>query len=140
MISGLVKKFRLNVDGEIVSFEPQEMQILLTDDGKLEFQGKIWIKEKEDTHILGYHVIAHLRTQTKPPMLESFRSTEGEGTRMELIAAAMQKVREIINLPSFDWENMVFYIKEMEIQKSNLILILEAHVRQIPSRETKGIP
>ncbi|WP_228371774.1 DUF2993 domain-containing protein [Trichormus azollae] len=39
MISGLVKKFRLNVDGEIVSFEPSEMQILLTGDGKLEFQG-----------------------------------------------------------------------------------------------------
>jgi hypothetical protein len=39
MISGLVKKFRLNVDGEIVSFEPSGMQILLTGDGKLEFQG-----------------------------------------------------------------------------------------------------
>ena len=39
MISGLVKKSRLNVDGEIVSFEPSEMQILLTGDGKLEFQG-----------------------------------------------------------------------------------------------------
>lgn len=39
MISNLVKKFSLNVDGEIVSFEPQEMQILLKSDGKLEFQG-----------------------------------------------------------------------------------------------------
>lgn len=83
---------------------------------------------------------AHLRTQTKPSMLESFRCTEGEGIRIELIAAAMQKVREIIDLPSFEWENMVFYIQEMEIQKSNLILILEGHVRQIPSPETKGIP
>ncbi len=52
----------------------------------------------------------------------------------------MQKVREIIDLLSFEWENMVFYIQEMEIQKSNLILILEAHVTQIPSPETKGIP
>jgi hypothetical protein len=39
MISRFVKKFSLNVDGEIVSFEPQEMQILLKGDGKLEFQG-----------------------------------------------------------------------------------------------------
>ncbi|WP_413171980.1 DUF2993 domain-containing protein [Anabaena azotica] len=136
IVNRLVKKFKLNVDGEIVNFEPQEMHIFLPGDGKLEFQGKTWIKEKEDTHILGYHAIAHPRTQTKPPMLESFRCTEGEGIRIELIAAAMQKVKEIINLPSFEWENMVFSIKEMEIQKSNLILIVEAHVKQIPLPET----
>ncbi|MBK1990626.1 DUF2993 domain-containing protein [Sphaerospermopsis aphanizomenoides BCCUSP55] len=136
IIAGLVRKFNLNVDGEMVSFEPQEMQIFLPGDGKLEFKGKIGIKEKEDTHILGYHTIAYPRTNTKPPMLQSFHCTQGEGIKIELIAAAMQKVKEIINLPSYEWENMIFSIKEMEVQKDNLILIIEAHVKQLPSPET----
>ncbi|MBD2567551.1 DUF2993 domain-containing protein [Anabaena lutea] len=142
-----VRQFQLNVDGEIVSFEPEEMQVFLPGDGKLEFKGKVWLKEKDNTHILGYHAIAslaagiaHPRTRTKPPMLESFRCTEGEGIRVELIAAAMQKAKEIINLPYLEWENMVFSIKDMEVKKGSLILIVKAHIKQIPSTDTMLYP
>ncbi|AFZ57193.1 DUF2993 domain-containing protein [Anabaena cylindrica FACHB-243] len=131
-----VRQFKLNVDGEIVSFEPQEMQVFLPGEGKLEFKGKVWLKDKDNTHILGYHAIAHPQTQTKPPRLESFHCTEGEGIRVELIAAAMQKIKEIINLPYLEWENMVFSIIDMEVKKGSLILILKAHIKQIPSMET----
>ncbi|MGM3308361.1 LmeA family phospholipid-binding protein [Anabaena sp. WFMT] len=136
MINRWVRQFKLNVDGEIVSFEPQEMQVFLPGDSKLEFKGKVWLKDKDNTHILGYHAIAHPRTQTKPPRLKSFHCTEGEGIRVELIAAAMQKIKEIINLPDWEWENMVFSIIDMEVKKGSLILILKAHIKQIPSMET----
>ncbi|WP_016950085.1 DUF2993 domain-containing protein [Anabaena sp. PCC 7108] len=136
VIYSWVRKFHLNVDGEIVSLEPEEMQVFLPDDGKLEFKGKVWLKEKDNTHILGYHATAHPRTQTKPALLESFRCTEGEGIRVELITAAMQKVKEIINLPYLEWENMVFSIKDMEVKKGSLILMVKAHIKQIPSQET----
>ncbi|MBD2293531.1 DUF2993 domain-containing protein [Anabaena sphaerica FACHB-251] len=136
MIRSLVHKFKLNVDGKSVRFEPQEMQVYLPAEDILEFKGKILLKEEGNSHILGYHAIAHPRTRIKPPMLESFRCTEGEGLRVELIAAAMQKVKEIINLPYLEWEDMVFSINEMQVQKGKLILILEAQVKQIPSAET----
>jgi hypothetical protein len=69
-------------------------------------------------------------------MLESFRCTQGEGIRIELITAAMQKVKEILNLPYFEWEDMIFYIRDMQVKKGQLILMLAAHVKQLPSEET----
>ncbi|BAZ82806.1 DUF2993 domain-containing protein [Sphaerospermopsis kisseleviana CS-549] len=136
IIRSLVQKFQLDVDGKVVKFEPQEMQVFLPADETLEFQGKIWLKEQGNSHILGYHAIAHPRTQTKPAMLESFRCTQGEGIRIELITAAMQKVKEILNLPYFEWEDMIFYIRDMQVKKGQLILMLAAHVKQLPSEET----
>jgi LmeA-like phospholipid-binding len=140
VIYRLVRQFQLNVDGEIVSFEPQEIQVFLPGVGKLEFKGKVWLKEKDNTHILGYHAIAHPRTQTKPAMLASFSCTEGEGITVELIAAAMQKVKEIINVSDFEWENMIFSIKDMEVKKGSLILTVKAHIKQIPSADTMLYP
>jgi hypothetical protein len=136
VIRKLVQKFQLNVDGEIVNFEPQEMQVFLPADNTLEFKGKIWVQEKGNRHILGYHAMAHPRSQTKSVILDSFRCTEGEGISIELIAAAMQKVKEMVNLPYFEWEDMLFSIKDMQVNKGKLILLIEAHVKQIPSEET----
>lgn len=129
----LVKSLELNVDGEIVSFEPQQTQVILAGEGKIEVRGKVLIKEKENTRPLGYHAIIYPRTQSQPPMLKSFQCTEGEGVSVELILAAVQKVKELLNLPYFEWDDIAFNIKEMEVQKGILKVMVDANVRQIPS-------
>ncbi|MEH2171817.1 LmeA family phospholipid-binding protein [Nostoc sp.] len=127
-----MQNFELNVDGEIVSFEPEEIQVFLPGDGKMEFRGKVQLKEMGNTRPLAYTAIARPRTHSQPAMLEAFNCTEGEGISIELITALMQKAKELMNIPSFKWEEIAFSIKNLEVQKGTLILMLEVQVKQIP--------
>ncbi|MDZ7965445.1 MAG: DUF2993 domain-containing protein [Nostoc sp. DedSLP03] len=128
-----MQNFELNVDGEIVSFQPEEIQIFLPGDGKLEFKGKVQLKEMGNTRPLAYTAIARPRTNSQPAMLEAFKCTEGEGISIELTTALMHKAKELMNIPSFKWEEIAFSIKNLEVQKGTLILMLEIQVKQIPS-------
>lgn len=131
-----MQNFELNVDGEIVSFEPEEIQVFLPSNGKIEFRGKVLLKEMGNTRPLAYTAIARPRTNSQPAMLEGFNCTEGEGISIELITAFVQKAKELMNIPSFKWEDISFSIKDIEVQKGTLILMLEAQVKQIPSLST----
>ncbi|QLE40666.1 DUF2993 domain-containing protein [Nostoc sp. C052] len=131
-----MQNFELNVDGEIISFEPEEIQVFLPGDDKIEFRGKLLLKEMGNTRPLAYTAIARPQTHSQPAMLEGFNCTEGEGISIELIIALMQKAKELMNIPYFEWEDIAFSIKNIEVQKGNLILMLEAQVRQIPSSLT----
>jgi hypothetical protein len=138
MISGLLQNLELNVDGEIVSFEPRHTQILLPGDGKIEIKGNVLLKETGDTRLLDYSLILIPRQPSQTPMVQSFHCTGGKGISVELIIACMEKVKELIKLPYFEWDDMVFNLKEMEVQKGNLLVVVEAHVRQIPSTSPIG--
>ncbi|MHC0064710.1 LmeA family phospholipid-binding protein [Nostoc sp. UIC 10890] len=128
-----MQNFELNVDGEIVSFEPEEIQVFLPGDGKIECKGKVLLKEMGNTRLLAYTAIARPRTHFQPAMLESFNCTEGDGVSIELITAFIQKVKELMNIPSFKWEDIAFSIKDIEVEIGSLILMIETQVRQIPS-------
>ncbi|MFN6560091.1 MAG: DUF2993 domain-containing protein [Nostoc sp. ChiSLP01] len=125
----------LDVDGEIVSFEPQQIQIFLPSAGKIEFRGKMLLKEKGNTRPLAFTAIARPRKRSQPAMLESFNCTEGEGVSIELVTALMHKAKELMSIPYFKWEDIIFNIKDVEVEIGNLILMIEAKVKQIPSSD-----
>ncbi|MBN3896080.1 MAG: DUF2993 domain-containing protein [Nostoc sp. NOS(2021)] len=131
-----MQNLELNVDGEIVSFEPEEIQVFLPGDGKVEFRGKVLLKEIGNTRPLAYTAIARPRTHSQPAMLESFNCTEGGGISIELITAFMRKAKELMDIPYFEWEDITFSIKDIEVEIGSLILLLETQVRQIPSSTT----
>ncbi|MFN6568758.1 DUF2993 domain-containing protein [Dendronalium sp. ChiSLP03b] len=124
--------FDVNVDGEIVNFESQKIQVFLPGDDQIEFRGKLLLKEKGNTRSLAYQAIVHPRTSSQPLMLESFNCTEGQGMSIELIVALMQKVKELVNQPYFEWDDMKFSVKNLELEKGSLTLLVEAYVKQIP--------
>jgi hypothetical protein len=135
-----MQNFQLNVDGEIVSFEPQQIQVFLPGDGKIECRGKVLLKESGNTRLLAYTARLRPRTHSQPAILESFNCTEGEGISIELVTALMQKAKELMNIPSFKWEDMAFSIKDIEVEIGNLILMVEANVKQIPALITELSP
>ncbi|MEH2067031.1 MAG: DUF2993 domain-containing protein [Nostoc sp.] len=128
-----MQSLELDVDGQIVSLELQKIQVFLPGAGKMEFRGKVLLKEMGNTRPLAYTAIATPRTDSQPIMLESFNCTEGNGISIELITALMHKAKEFINLPYYTWEDMKFTIKELKVEIGNLILTVETQVRQIPS-------
>lgn len=125
--------FDLDVDGKIVSFEPEEIQVFLPGDGKIECRGKLLLKEMGNTRPFAYTALLRPRTHSQPAMLESFHCTEGNGISIELVTALMQKAKELMNIPYFEWEDIVFSIKDMQVEIGSLILMIETQLKQIPS-------
>ncbi|MBD0387801.1 MAG: DUF2993 domain-containing protein [Nostoc sp. C3-bin3] len=135
-----LQDFDLDVDGRIVSFEAQKIEIFLPGDGKIECKGKVLLKEKGNTRTLAYTAIARPRTHSQPAMLESFNCTEGGGISIEVVTALMQKAKELMNIPYFKWEDMVFHIKDIKVETGSLVLLVETQMKQIPSSETLSSP
>jgi hypothetical protein len=69
-------------------------------------------------------------------MLKRFNCTEGEGISLEFILSFIQKVKELVNLPYLEWEDIKFRIKNMHIQDKSLILLVEANLNQVPNSLT----
>ncbi|MEH2290828.1 LmeA family phospholipid-binding protein [Nostoc sp.] len=136
-VNSKMQNFDLDVDGEIVSFEPQKIQVFLPGEGKIECRGRLLLKEMGNTRPLAYTAVLSPRTQSQPAMLESFNCTEGGGISVEIVTALMQKAKELMNMPSFKWEEMAFKIKDIKVEKGSLILLVETQVKQIPSSITE---
>lgn len=137
LIRSQMQKLELDVDGEIVSFEPQKIQVFLPGEGKIECRGKVLLKEMGNTRPFAYTAVLRPRTSSQPAMLESFNCTEGGGISIELVTALMQKAKELMNTPYLKWEDMAFKIKDIKVEKGSLILLVETQVKQIPSSITE---
>jgi LmeA-like phospholipid-binding len=134
-IHSQAKIWQLNVDSEIVSFHLQQIQVSLPGSGKIEFSGTVLLEENRQSRPLGFIARVSLPTHSQPLRLESFNCTQGEGISVPLITALMHKLKELLQSSDFAWEDMILRIKDVEVKKENLILLVEAHVKQIPSTE-----
>ena len=139
-VSSQMQTFDLDVDGRIVSFEAEKIEIFLPGDGKIECKGRVLLKEKGNTRLVGYTAIARPRTHSQPAMLESFNCTEGGGISIEVVIALMHKAKELMNIPYFEWEDMVFHIKDIKVETGSLVLLVETQMKQIPSSEMISSP
>ncbi len=131
-IRSKIKKFDLNVDGKIVSLHPQQMQIILPGEGKMKFNGKVLLKEKNNTRQVGFTAMVRPRTSSNPILMENFNCTEGDGISLNIMVSLMNKVKELVNLPYFQIDDTKFRILNMDTQEGSLILLVEARVQQIP--------
>ncbi|MDM9385554.1 DUF2993 domain-containing protein [Chlorogloeopsis sp. ULAP01] len=132
-IRSKIQNFDLNVDGEIISLKPQKIQIGLPDDGKIKFHGTVLIKEKRHTRQIAFTAVVSPRTIDKPILIESFNCDQGEGISLDMIVSLMNKVKELVNLPYFEFDNTKFRLINMEVRKGNMILLVEANVKRIPT-------
>ncbi|TVP62254.1 MAG: DUF2993 domain-containing protein [Nodularia sp. (in: Bacteria)] len=139
IIRSLAEKFHLNVDGEIISFEPRHIDIFLPGDGKIGCNATVLLKSEENTRLLGVRVTFRPRTNSQPILLESVTCTEGEGISVELILAFMQKIKELANKPFLRWEDIAFRIINMEVEQESIILMIEANVKQISASQVEFV-
>jgi hypothetical protein len=127
-----LQSLELNVDGQIVTLEPQQMKLHLPGGGKMEFSGTIQLHEMGITRQLGFTAVMRPGTFSQPLLLEAFHCTQGEGISLELAIAFIKKARELVNLPYFDVEGMAVRIKELEVEEGSLTLHTEAYIKQLP--------
>ncbi|KZL50660.1 hypothetical protein A2T98_06315 [Nodularia spumigena CENA596] len=139
LIRSLVENFPLNVDGEIIKFEPQHTDIFLPGDGKIGFNVKGLLKSEKNRSLLSATLTFRPRNNSHPILLESVTCTEGEGISVELILALMQKVKELANKPFLKWEDIAFRIIDMQVLQDSIILIIEANVKQISASQIEFV-
>ncbi|HLO86607.1 MAG TPA: DUF2993 domain-containing protein [Nostocaceae cyanobacterium] len=137
LIRNLVKDWVLDVQGELINLELQQMQISLPNHSQIECQGKILVKEQDGNQLLDYTAIIYPPPNSQSTLLKNFSCIEGTGISVELILALIQKLKEIVNLSYFEWEEMKFNLKNLTVQKGKLLLVVEAEVKQIPALVAK---
>lgn len=125
----------LNVDGEIVTLEPQQLQVDLPGNSKLIFQGIVLLNETTKTQSLGFTGVLRLRSMKQPLLLEAFHCTQGEGISLELAFTVIKQVREWLSLPFFELEEMALHLTDIEVQSGSITVHAQAYVRQLPDLE-----
>jgi hypothetical protein len=126
------------VEGQIVTLEPQKLEVCLSASGRIAFSGTVLLHEKGNTQRVSFTAVISPRTLSQPLLLEAFHCTEGEGISLELVIALMNKAKELLKLPFFEVEGMALRIKNLEVQEGSLTLYTEAYVRQIPDLSSEG--
>lgn len=126
------QSLELNVQGQIITLEPQQLQIHLSGDGKIGFSGTIVLHETGKTRRMGFTALIRLPVMKQPLLLEAFQCTQGEGISLELALTLMNKARELMDSPYFEIEGVALCIKKLDVQSGRLTLYTDAYVRQLP--------
>jgi hypothetical protein len=128
-------QFDLDVNGENVNLQMQQMQLTLPGGNKMVFDGKAVLHERGTTREVAFHATARPRTHTEPVMLEGFTCTEGDGISLEFTVALMEKVNEIVNSAYINLDTMALRVSNMEVQQGKVLLQAQALVRALPTME-----
>ncbi|MCP6758862.1 MAG: DUF2993 domain-containing protein [Fischerella sp. CENA71] len=127
-----IKDFDLSVDGETVSLRPEKIQLSLPGARTIQIDGFVQIKEPDHTAQVGFKAVFAPRTLDQPILMKSFKCTQGEGISLNIVVALMNKIKELVNLPYLEFDDVWFRIINMEVQKGSLVFLIEARMRQIP--------
>ena len=133
-IRSKIPNLELNVFGQTAIIEPVQIELHLPGDGKMIFTADTLLHDEiGKTKQIGFTAVMLVKTGEQPLLLEGFNCTPGQGISLELAIAFMQKVRELLNLPSYEIEGMALRVKDVDVQEGRLTLHTEAHVTQLPS-------
>jgi hypothetical protein len=127
------KNLKLNVDGQTVTLDMQQMELRLPDGEEMLFSGNSLIHESGNTQPMSFTAKCRPRTSKHPVLLEEFQCNEGHSISLDVTVALMHKIKELTNLPYFNLQGMRLCIQEMEVQTGRIILQIQAHIVQIPS-------
>lgn len=131
-IQSQFQSLELNVEGQIITFAPQQLQIHLPDDGQIGFSGTIVLHETGKSRRMGFTALIRLPVMKQPLLLEAFQCTQGEGISLQLALTFLNKARELMDLTYFEIEGIAFRVKKLDVQLGKLTLYTDAYVRQIP--------
>ena len=130
-----MQNMELNVEGKTAILEPLQMELQLPGSGRMVFRANALLHDEiGKTKQIGFIATMLVKTGEQPLLMEGFNCTPpGQGISVELAIAFMKKLRELLNLPYYEFEGMSLRVKDMDVEKGSLTLHTEAHVTQIPS-------
>lgn len=132
-VQSKLQSLELNVDGLILTLEPQQLKIYLPGDGKIGLSGTILLQDIGKSQSITFSLVIRPDIMKRSLLLEMFQCTQGEGIALELAIALLNKAKTLMDLPYFELEGMAFRLKSMDVQQDSVTLYTEAYVRQVPA-------
>ncbi|HEY9879069.1 MAG TPA: DUF2993 domain-containing protein [Leptolyngbyaceae cyanobacterium] len=123
----------VTVEGQPVLLTFQApMKIQLPGNGKVIFSSDIQILEKGEHRSVHFTGAVYPRTDQHSVLMESFSLGEGQSLSIELMAAFMDRLRELIDAPYINLGDMAFQIQRMEVHQGSIDLFVKLKMNQIP--------
>jgi hypothetical protein len=95
------------------------------------FQSQALI-QGDDVQQVNFSATISPRTAEQPVLIESFGCQEGQAISLELATALLQKLNELVKLPYLRWEGITFRIQELSVSKRELMVQIDARVKELP--------
>ncbi|HEY9598145.1 MAG TPA: DUF2993 domain-containing protein [Cyanophyceae cyanobacterium] len=127
-----LQPLELNVEGESVTFELQQLNVELPGGCKIKFNGTTLLHESGKTRRVRFMAAIRVPNSLQPLVLESFDCTQGGGISLKLAIALLTKIEELMSLPYFDWDTMAFQLQSLELNQGSLTVYTSVYVRQLP--------
>jgi hypothetical protein len=125
----------LEVDDRLVKIDLQRpLKLHLPDNRRIIFQGNALLQEKNNFQLVGFTAVICPRTRHQPVIIEEFRCHDGRGISLEIIATLMQKFKDLLELPYYQWEEILFQIREMYVEPGSLIAEIDLRLEDLPIR------
>ncbi|MFB2879086.1 DUF2993 domain-containing protein [Floridanema aerugineum] len=128
-----MQAFQLDVDGQIVSLEMQQMRIELRDVNTIVFNGSTILHEAGNQRSLNFQAVIHPGTIFEPLFMESFQCHPAPGISLQFAVALMQKFKELVFSPYFVMDGTAVRVQKMELEKGRLTIYTTAKITEIPS-------
>ncbi len=129
-IRAMMQNIELHLAQGTVCIKPQQIQIKLPDNSKIECSGKVQLTEAGHTIPVNFIATLAPRTQRQPLKLLNFATDTG--VSLEFLTALIPKLEELVNLPYLALEDMALRIKDIQMQPGTLTLTADAHIRHLP--------
>lgn len=128
-----LRQLEIPVKNQALRIELQQAECALPGNGRWVLNAKML------THLDGITQAAVLRAVLKSRMGGQSISFEEGGyldekdLPLELTAALVSKVSELLSLRHFQNEHLSLYLEQLEVEQDRMTLLLNVHIRQIPS-------
>ncbi|HEY9761769.1 MAG TPA: DUF2993 domain-containing protein [Trichocoleus sp.] len=109
------------------------MEIQLPGDGKVIFSGGIKITEKGESRSVQFTGTVYPRTDQHSVLMESFSLGPGQALSIELMAAFMGRLKEIVDASYLNLGEIAFKIQKMEVHRGSIELFVKVKMNQLPT-------
>ncbi len=124
---------KIHVNGQLMTIEPQKVNLRLLGEGKIALNASIFLKETGSNQQVAFSAVPHISANGQTVSLENVEYGESEEISPELTKALIEQTSALLNLSNFDLEGMSLRVKQLKVEAGKLTLQAEAYLEQIPS-------
>lgn len=133
LVRNLLYKFlTFHTDKSIVSMYPQNLQLHLPGNSKIEIEGEIILDLGQEKKPLGLKADVRLESLEKPIILDGFKCNTPDGIDLEVMNALIGKINQVRKSPYFKSTDAAVRINHIEVQPGSIMLLAQINLQKIP--------
>jgi len=132
-VRNLLQKFlTFETETLIVSMYPQNIQLRLPGNSKIEIEGEIVLNSGLENKPLKLKADVRLVSLENPIILDAFKCNTPDGIELEVMNALIDKINQLRKSPYFELKDAGLRITCLEVQQGSIMLQTQTNLQQIP--------